>query len=246
MTKQYMEKILIVDDEKSLLDGLERQLRGTFNIVTADGGFDGLRALQENGPFAVIVSDMRMPKMNGIKFLMKAAELYPDTIRIMLTGNTDLETAMHAVNEGNIFRFLTKPCQKSTLEWALADGIKQYRLVMAERDLLENTLNGSVQVLTSILELVNPIAFSRTSRIQNYVGQICKRLNVKDIWQYELAAMLSQIGCIAVPTDTLSKVYSNAKISEEELQMLDPTFGVHELVTRVPIDIQLDPQLLLG
>lgn len=235
MTKQYMEKILIVDDEKNLLAGLERQLRGTFNIVTAEGGPIGLQELQENGPFAVIVSDMRMPEMNGIQFLVKASEVCPDAVRMMLTGNADLETAMHAVNEGNIFRFLTKPCQKETMEWALVDGIKQYRLVMAERDLLENTLKGSIQVLTSILELVNPLAFSRTSRIQNYVSQICIRLNIEDIWQYELAAMLSQIGCVAVPSDTLSKVYAGSDLADEELQMFreHPQLG-RQLLSNIP------------
>jgi len=121
------------------------------------------------------------------------------------------------------------------MEWALVDGIKQYRLVMAERDLLENTLKGSVQVLTSILELVNPLAFSRTSRIQNYVSQICKRLNVQDIWQYELAAMLSQIGCVAVPSDTLLKVYAGGDLSVEELQMFrdHPQLG-RQLLSNIP------------
>jgi response regulator RpfG family c-di-GMP phosphodiesterase len=235
MTEQYKEKILLVDDEQNILTGLKRQLRGTFNIVTAEGGHKGLEALEEQGPFAVIVSDMRMPEMNGIQFLVKASEICPDTVRMMLTGNAGLETAMHAVNEGNIFRFLTKPCKKETMEWALTDGIKQYRLVMAERDLLENTLKGSVQVLTSILELVNPLAFSRTSRIQNYVSQICKRLNVNDVWQYELAAMLSQIGCVAVPSDILSKVYAGGDLSEEELQMFrdHPQLG-KQLLSNIP------------
>ncbi len=235
MTIRYMEKILLVDDEKNLLAALERQLRRTFNVVTAEGGQSGLQELQKNGPFAVIVSDMRMPEMNGIQFLVKASELCPDTVRMMLTGNSDLETAMHAVNEGNIFRFLTKPCQKDTLEWALADGIKQYRLVMAERDLLENTLKGSIQVLTNILELVSPLAFSRTSRIRNYVSQMCKRLNVKDTWQYELAAMLSQIGCVAVPSDTMAKVYAGGDLSEEELRMFrdHPQLG-KQLLSKIP------------
>jgi len=235
MIKQYMEKILIVDDEKNLLAGLERQLRGAFNIVTAESGALGLKVLREEGPFAVIVSDMQMPEMNGIQFLVKASEICPDAVRMMLTGNADLETAMHAVNEGNIFRFLVKPCQKATMERALADGIKQYRLVMAEHDLLENTLKGSVRVLTSILELVSPHAFSRTSRIQNYVSQICRRLNVEDIWQYELAAMLSQIGCVAVPSDTLSKVYAGGDLSEEELQMFrdHPQLG-KQLLSNIP------------
>ena len=92
-------KILLVDDEENILAGLKRQLRGTFNIETAVGGHNGLQVLQEKGPFAVIVSDMRMPEMNGIQFLVKSAKLYPDTVLMMLTGNADLETAMHAVNK---------------------------------------------------------------------------------------------------------------------------------------------------
>lgn len=235
MTTQFSEKILLVDDEINVLTGLKRQLRNSFNIATAEGGINGLKAIQNEGPFAVIVSDMRMPQMNGIQFLVKASEISPDSVRMMLTGNADVETAMHAVNEGNIFRFLTKPCQKSTMEWALTDGIRQYRLVMAEHDLLENTLKGSVHVLTNIMELVNPIAFSRTSRIKNYVTQICRQLNVKNIWQYELAAMLSQIGCVAIPSDTLLKVYAGSELTEEEMNMYleHPQFG-GQLLSNIP------------
>lgn len=220
MTKKYMERILIVDDEKNLLAGLERQLRGTFNIVTAEGGLLGLQELQENGPFAVIVSDMRMPDMNGIQFLVKASEMSPDTVRMMLTGNTDLETAMHAVNEGNIFRFMTKPCRQETMEWALTDAIKQYRLVTAEKELLEKTLQGSLQVMTDLLELVNPVAFSRTYRIRTYMHQVAMNLGVSKVWQYELAGLLSQIGCIAIPADTLEKFYAGGTLSKDEEAML--------------------------
>jgi CheY-like chemotaxis protein len=235
MDRDVNTTILLVDDDKNLLDAVVRQFHGKFEIITALGGTQGLQKIESSGPFAVIVSDMRMPDMNGIQFLFTARSQDPDAVRIMLTGNADLETAMHAVNEGNIFRFLMKPCRKEVLEWALEAALDQHRLVTAERDLLENTLKGSVQVLISILELVNPLAFSRTSRIQNYMSQICKRLNVEDVWQYELAAMLSQIGCVAVPSDTLSKVYAGADLSEEELQM----FGDHpqlgkQLLSNIP------------
>ncbi|PKK81978.1 MAG: two-component system response regulator [candidate division Zixibacteria bacterium HGW-Zixibacteria-1] len=235
MNNKYPEKILIVDDEQNILAALERQLRGTFNVVTAEDGHNGLRVLQEQGPFAVIVSDMRMPEMNGIQLLVQAAKFSPDTVRMMLTGNADLETAMHALNEGNIFRFLVKPCQKATMDWALEDGIKQYRLIMAERELLEKTLKGSVQVLTNILELVNPLAFSRTSRITNYVSQICMRLKIKDIWQYEMAAMLSQIGCVTVPADTLAAIFAGGEMPESELNMFadHPHVG-KQLLSKIP------------
>lgn len=235
MTANYMEKILIVDDEKNVLEGLKRFLRTKFNILTAESGHLGLQKMEKEGPFAVVVSDMRMPEMNGIQFLAKVSELHPDTVRVMLTGNADLNTAMHAVNEGNIFRFLLKPCEKATIEWALEDAIRQYRLVMAERDLLENTLYGSVRVLSDILELVNPIAFSRTSRIRNYVHQICQHLKIKDTWQYELAAMLSQIGCVAIPSDTLSNIYAEGEVSEKEQQMFKehPNLG-KQLLSQIP------------
>lgn len=235
MTKQYMEKILIVDDEKNLLAGLERQLRGTYDIVTAEGGEIGLRAIKEDGPFAVIVSDMRMPEMNGIQFLVKASKLSPDTVRMMLTGNADLQTAMHAVNEGNIFRFLTKPCQKATMEWALTDAIKQYRLVTAEKELLEKTLKGSLRVMIDLLELVNPIAFSKSSRIRDYMRQVAVSLGVSKVWEFELAGLLSQIGCIAIPVDTLEKVYAGGILSKsEEVMFREHPELAEQLLVRIP------------
>ena len=219
MSDKSTDKILLVDDDPNLLAGMSRQLRGKFTVATALSGPEGLLALRDQGPFAVVVSDMRMPEMNGIQFLSEAAKLAPDTVRMMLTGNTDLETAMHALNEGNIFRFLVKPCNRTTMEWALSDGIKQYRLVRAERELLEKTLKGSVKVLTSVLELVNPLAFSQTSRVRHYVRQVVQQLKLENMWQYELAAMLSQLGCVTVPADTLARLFAGAELPEEEAAM---------------------------
>ncbi|MFH2056341.1 MAG: HD domain-containing phosphohydrolase [bacterium] len=235
MSSETQEKILLVDDDPNLLAGMSRQLRGKYNVTTALGGAEGLSAMAEQGPFAVVISDMRMPEMNGIQFLTKAAETAPDTVRMMLTGNADLETAMHALNEGNIFRFLVKPCHRSTIEWTLGDGIRQYRLVRAEKELLEKTLKGSVRVLTNILELVNPLAFSRTSRLRHYVRQVVKQLELKDAWQFELAAMLSQIGCVSVPPDTLSRLFAGADLPASEVAMYrqHPEIG-GELLAHIP------------
>jgi response regulator RpfG family c-di-GMP phosphodiesterase len=157
--------------------------------------------------------------MNGIQFLSKVKERAPDSVRMMLTGNTDLETAVDAVNEGNIFRFLTKPCPPERLASMLDAGIQQYRLVVAERELLEKTLKGSVKVLTEILGMVNPAAFSRASRITRYVKHIVEQLGLSRLWQFEMAAMLSQIGCVTVPPDVLDKVYAKQPLSEEEGKM---------------------------
>ena len=127
-------KALCVDDDANILAAHRRQLRNAFKIDTAQSGQDGLKALDEKGPYPVIVSDLRMPGMDGIEFLSKAREKAPDSVRIMLTGNADLEAAIEVVNEGGIFRFLTKPCSPASLLRALNDGVSQYCLIKAERE----------------------------------------------------------------------------------------------------------------
>ncbi len=123
-----MEKILLVDDEPSVLEALTRQFHKQFHLYTASGGQEALATLRTSGPYAVVVSDCRMPSMDGIQLLSLVRKVAPNTVRMMLTGNNDLETAMEAVNRGEIFRFLTKPCPSDTLHAAIADGIKQYHL----------------------------------------------------------------------------------------------------------------------
>jgi uncharacterized protein YjgD (DUF1641 family) len=162
---------------------------------------------------------MRMPDMNGIQFLSRVREISPNTVRIMLTGNSEIDTAMHAVNEGNIFRFLLKPCRKEAIELAVAAAVDQHSLISAERELLEKTLKGSVQMLIDILSLASPSAFSRSSRIRDYVSQAVTLLNVKKVWELEIAALLSQIGWIALPTDLVTKVHNGAALSAEEVKM---------------------------
>ena len=135
-------KILIVDDDKNFLDSLHRSLRQRYDIVTAGSPAEGLHALNSGETFAVVVSDLAMPGMDGIAFLTKAKEISPLSVRIMLTGHGDLDAAMSAVNNGNIFRFLTKPCPAESLQSALDAGLEQYRLVTAEKELLQKTLEG--------------------------------------------------------------------------------------------------------
>jgi len=173
--------------------------------------------------------------MDGIKFLSTVREKSPDSVRVMITGFADLEVAMAAVNEGNIFRFLTKPVDTEQLVRAIDAAIEQYRLIVAERELLEKTLNGSIKVLTEMLSLVNPLAFSRTSRLRRYVDYVLKKLNVKDTWQYDLAAMLSHIGCITLDNETLEKVYAGQELSREELEAFSshPVTGCR-LIQNIP------------
>jgi ActR/RegA family two-component response regulator len=130
-------KILFVDDEPSILDGYRRMLYREFEVDTAPGGDDGLTMVKGTGPYAVVVSDMRMPGMSGAEFLTKVRQAAPDTVRILLTGYSDMDAAIEAVNEGNIFRYLTKPCPKEVLVKAINQSLDQYRTVTAEKILVK-------------------------------------------------------------------------------------------------------------
>ena len=140
-------KILFVDDDESLLASYKRQLRKQYHIETATGGREGLEMIEQNGPYSVIVSDFRMPFMDGIEFLTRVREIVPDTVRIMLTGSADMQLAIQAVNEGNIFRFLTKPCSAEVLGESLDTGIEQYERVTEERQYNEKTRHSMAQAM---------------------------------------------------------------------------------------------------
>jgi response regulator RpfG family c-di-GMP phosphodiesterase len=214
-------RILCVDDEPNVLDALRRTLHRTFDVTTAPGGEPGLAAIAAGPPFAVVVADMRMPGMNGAAFLARVRERAPDTVRVLLTGHADLADTIAAVNEGNIFRFLAKPCPPDTLLAALGAAVAQHRLVTAERVLLEQTLHGSVKLVTDLLALASPAAFGRATRLKQQVSRLADHLGgVPDRWQVEVAAMLSQIGGITLPAATAEKLYHGEALAAAEQEMV--------------------------
>ena len=211
-----IERILFVDDEKFVLETFRRNLHRHFKIETAEGSMEALKKLASDGPYAVIISDLKMPKMSGVELLSAVKAHYPDMIRIMLTGQGDLDAAMAAVNQGAIFRFLTKPCSPEALLNAVNDGLRQYRLVMAERQLLHGTLRGCIQVLSELLAMASPTAFGRGEQGKALVSDMVQILGLEGAWKYELAAMLSQIGCISLPPKILERKIAGEKLSAEE------------------------------
>ncbi|NIA15649.1 MAG: response regulator [Nitrospiraceae bacterium] len=229
------DRILFVDDDPNILEAYQRKLQHVLLVRTAEGPHTGLRELKEKGPFAVVIADMNMPLMNGVEFLEKVREIAPETVRMMLTGNTDVKVAMQAVNDGNVFRFLTKPCPSKLMGESLIAGIKQYRLVTAEKELLEGTLKGTVELLAEILSWVNPDAFGRTLQLRNTAMAIASNLKAVDTWEIELAATLSQIGTMAIPQDLFAKLSRGDPLGEDEQQVLAsvPAVG-QELLKRIP------------
>ena len=139
------ERVLFVDDDPQILNAFRRGLRKRLDLHTAEGGKAGLEALEKEGPFAVVVSDQQMPEMDGITLLREVKNRAPLTVRMMLTGNADQGTAAAAVNEGHIFRFLTKPCTPDELAAAVDAAKEQYRLVTAERDLRRDRLRHAAR-----------------------------------------------------------------------------------------------------
>ncbi|PWU04751.1 MAG: hypothetical protein C5B51_16175 [Terriglobia bacterium] len=224
-------RVLFVDDEPDLLAGLARTLRSElFEITTATNAAAALELLHNSGPFAVIVSDLRMPEMDGVTLLRSARLQAPDAVRILFTGRLDMERAVAAVNEGEIFRFLTKPCPRITMALTLKSAIEQHRLITAERVLLEQTLHGSIRALTETLALASPLAFGRATRLRKWVGRLAAALQISQSWHIEVAAMLSQIGCVIVPPDTLERVYRGDVLSESENAMMCRVPGVIEQI----------------
>ncbi len=229
------EKVLFVDDETFVLESFRRNLRKFVKMETANSGEKGLELIATQGPFAVVVSDLRMPGMNGVQFLSRVKELSPETTRILLTGQADLEDAIAVINEGQIFRFLTKPCGPESLKAAITDGIEQYRLKQAEKQLLEQTLRGTIKLLVEILSSVNPEAFSRSVRIQKLTKGIANRLNYEKMWQAEVTALLSHIGCVTVPGYIVKKKYEGEELTEVEERMFYQHMQIgHKLLQHIP------------
>lgn len=229
-------RVLCVDDEPKVLEGLKLHLHRHYEVQTANGGQMALELLEREGPFAVVLSDMRMPGMDGAALLSQVRQRSPDTTRMLLTGQTDLDSAIAAVNEGQLFRFLTKPCPPPVLLKAFEAGIAQHRLITAERVLLEQTLRGVIQTLTDILSLTHPVAFGRANRLKRHAVDLAKQIGLHQaVWPLEVAAMLSQIGCIILPNETLEKLYRGGIPNEKERAMVARVPAVTEqLLSGIP------------
>lgn len=224
-------RVLFVDDEPDFLAAITRSLRSSqFAISTAPSAAVALEMLKTQAPFAVLVSDLRMPSVSGVELLRQARLIAPDTSRVLFTGQLDIEHALSAVNEGAIFRFIIKPCAIIGVISTLRAAAEQYRLVTAERVLLEQTLRGSIQALSEVLGLASPVAFGRATRVRQTVSDLATAMHIEEKWQVEIAAMLSQIGCVTLPPSTMEKVGRGEPLSEPEKAMISRLPGTTEQV----------------
>jgi response regulator RpfG family c-di-GMP phosphodiesterase len=197
---------------------------------------DALTALRETPePFQVIVSDMRMPDMNGINLLTQVRREFPDVVRALLTGHGDLEIVARAVNEGNIFRFLAKPCSMGEILDAVRACVRQHCLVSAERVLLEETLKGSIDAMSEILALSSPTLFGRGTRVKTLAELMCTEAGIPIDWQMQVAAQLSQIGRITLPDTIATKLATGEPLSAQESGMVERVPQVtYNIISHIP------------
>ncbi len=225
-------KILLVDDDEAILEGYRRNLRKHFDLDVAMDGAAALKRLASETPYAVIAADMHMPGLSGLELLRQVRELSPETTRIMITGDADQRTAADAVNHGQVFRFLAKPCDPAGLIEALDAGVRQNQLVRAEKDLLEQTLSGAVEAMTELLSAVDPKAFGSAQLLKYRAVRVARILKVEREWEIGLAALLSPIGRLTLSPRFLR---GSNPLPTEERALLErvPEFGAR-LIRRIP------------
>jgi response regulator RpfG family c-di-GMP phosphodiesterase len=212
-------RVLCVDDEPRVVEGLVLNLRKDYDVHTALSGEQALQTLRTIGGAAVVISDMRMPAMDGATLLQKVMSSYPLTTRILLTGEAGRDVAVHAVNKGQIFRFLTKPCSPEQLRAAVEAGVIQFRLLNSEREMLQETVVGCIKALVDVLALANPVAFGRATRLERMAKELAAILQYENCWQLEAAALLSQVGYLSLSPELVNKLYYGEPVTNEEARL---------------------------
>lgn len=229
------EKILCVDDDPVVRAALIRCLERNYTVEAVESAERALAKLRTSGPYAVILSDLKMPGLSGLELLQQAAEIAPDTVRVVLTGFPDVHAAVAAVNQGRISQFLAKPFAPDNLLKAVDASALRYRLVQSERDLLQRTLNGAINVLMEILAIIDPVSFDHAHVLRDEMRSFVDGKHAGSDWIYEVAAMLSPIGNVTVPPQVLQKAWSGIALTSEEQSMIDqaPAAGA-EFLANIP------------
>ncbi len=237
MTEPPKERILLVDDDMNLLDAIRRQMRNKLALDTASGAAEGLAMIKKSGPYAVIIADMQMPVCNGLQFLTKAMEFTPHSVRLMLTGNLDQDTATNAINHAQIFRFLKKPCALDTFESEIQNALAFYKLQMAEKELLEKTLIGSVTVLVDIITAAHPDEYKLAQRVREELKEVCNALHYECPWTATMAALLLPIGKLLSNENLIDPPTSasNTEKSAALLRKIPRLAGVTSIITNVAV-----------
>lgn len=213
-------KILCVDDEEAILRGFKLNLNNKFELHFASDGIEGLELFKREGGFATVLSDMRMPRMSGAEMLHEIKKIDSEVVTVLLTGHTDFESAMAAVNDGNVFRMLSKPCPPDVLRKVLKDAIEQYDLITSKRILLDQTLRGAVDALAQSLAITQPLFFGRAQRVRRMANGLAEAVQLVESWRVGVAAIFSQLAYLSIPNHLSESVYYRKDLKPELKAML--------------------------
>ncbi len=209
-------RVLFVDDERRIIEVYADIFAPDYEVHVAASGAEALQKLRQLKNVAVVMSDLHMPQMDGATFLQEVMNVAPLTTRILLTGTSGVTGAKDAVNKGQIFRFLTKPCPLDQLRSTIAAGVNHHRLLNAERMVMQETLIECISALMEVLAVTNPVAFGRAERVKGIVQRLARWMDSPGFWQLEAAALLSQLGYFSVNPELAEKMYYGRELSEPE------------------------------
>jgi CheY-like chemotaxis protein len=228
-------RVLFVDDDVSLLKSIERNLCFDYDLSIAESGQLALDLISGKEPFSVVITDMRMPGMDGIRFINEARKISPDSIYLMLTGNQDVDTSIKAVNQGQVFRFLTKPCETADIKMGIDAAHRQYELVHAEKELLHKTFVGAVSLMTDVVETLHPDTMQHSQRVDGVMRACEEALGFKGNWEFRLAAKLSLVGLALLPCDEQVR-FQHLGPNEPESKLLLEKMALtsSRLIARIP------------
>jgi len=243
-------KILYIDDEKELLNSFTSLMRKeNLQIHTLNESKKIHDLLTSEGPFALILSDQRMPDYDGVQVLESVKQNSPETIRVLITGYADYDDTIRAINAGGITSYISKPWKDEDLKlqirnWVTQYNLKQHNNYLLDRldeenkklnVLLEGTLKGSIKVLVDILSLFNARSFGRSNHLRKIARNIADKLHLKKAWEIEIAILLSQIGCIGIPQEIWEKKDLGLPLTsrEEKLFYSHPVIG-KSIVQNIP------------
>jgi two-component system NtrC family sensor kinase len=171
-------RILFVDDEKNVLRSLERTfLDEEYEILTASSGGEGLSILENVSPVQVVISDYRMPEMNGVDFLREVCKKWPDTVRIVLSGYADSASIVSAINEGEIYKFIPKPWNDDELKVTIINSLERYRLNRKNKELTE-ALKIKNEELKNINDDLERLVAEKTSKVNLLNETLTKVQNI--------------------------------------------------------------------
>ena len=214
--------VLFVDDDPNILKAIQRNLRDKFEICIAESVSDALQLLKEH-QFPVIVSDMKMPEMNGADFLILAKEAQPEAIRILLTGESGLEEAIKAINESDIYKFLKKPCATDKLISTIDTALRMYNAHHIEALIMDKSVKGFVYIISDLMNVISPEIFKKSSDVSKIAKSSQTKFPIEDSWSVEVACLLMYLGSIHYKVYKYSDLYGKhlmVKVLNKSAQLI--------------------------